>query len=563
MSNTKISLSHLALTLMTAAIISACGGGSEGNSGNTAEKQLPAPLIFTQGESTLIQIPDPNTLCKYSLHIREYNKITTIALNSDASYTEPTRSGATQYSYTCTAQGIESAQSRVGSLQQYTLHDYGYWGSMSVADFNNDGIHELLGTMSTPTGAVLVTEESLGLGPLRRAGRVYRDIRFADFDNDGNLDAIANVYSENLDKDPNYNSFIQLYWGTSNGKFVLDESFESLRYTGYGETLVVADLNNDGLLDIFIPQYQFLPARDLNIYSRNLLFRNQGGRVFEEVAITAQVAFSRQRFVEGAQALDFDADGLIDLYAGASLYRNNGNFTFTDISTAVNLPNAFEEGAKFFDHDLDGDLDFIINPTIEKPRLFININGKFAETPSNTFPNEYYMYTYGLQLGDINGDGFDDVLLGGGLDEEKRQLAPRLYLNHNGNYVRHHIANNFLGWSDLVGFSDINNDGALDILARYGSLKSITNPNLPNAHLKITVLSKGFRNQQGRTVYIKYPNSKIKAMIIDGGSGYMSNQPYELLIPNDAQATLEISIQCRDKRITFTAVNGKYIKDCN
>jgi hypothetical protein len=128
--------------------------------------------------------------------------------------------------------------------------------------------------------------------------------------------------------------------------------------------------------------------------------------------------------------------------------------------------------------------------------------------------------------------------------------------------VRQPLIGDGLGWSDLVSFADLNNDGALDLIARYTALNGFINQNIPNHYVKIIVTSLGSKNQFGRIVKVTYPSGKIKAMVIDGGSGFMSNQPYPLLIPNDSAASLSIEISCSNKKISFTATSGTILKDC-
>ena len=51
-------------------------------------------------------------------------------------------------------------------------------------------------------------------------------------------------------------------------------------------------------------------------------------------------------------------------------------------------------------------------------------------------------------------------------------------------------------------------------------------------------------------------------MVIDGGSGYMSNQPYPLLIQNEGGQNVLFKIYCADRVIEFSASSGEFNKDC-
>jgi hypothetical protein len=426
------------------------------------------------------------------------------------------------------------------------------WGAISIANFNNDQIDELLGTQRIANGFVSLTESDLGLTNLR-AGRAYRDIRFADFNNDGFLDAIANVYTE----DP-AEGYIQLYWGVEGGKFEIDVDFAANNFQGYGETIVVADFNNDNYIDIFIPQYK-TSTREI---SRNLLFKNLKNKQFEEVAVAAGVAVGLQTNPEGAQAADYNQDGLIDLYASGSLFKNNGNLNFSDVTVAVGLPGVFDEGAKFFDQNNDGILDLIIHNPVYGPRIFLGgLDGKFTEL-TGIFPSEFFAASYGINVGDVNGDSFDDILIAGGLAQGGSNAAPKLWLYKDGKYQSEFLIEPDLGWSDLVSFGDLDSNGSLDVVLRYGANLILLNDQVPLKYIKLDIRGGGLRNQQGRVIKAHLPEGKTKAMVVDGGSGYMSNQPYAILIPNNFDVPINFDIYCGSKVISFDALDGYHAIDC-
>lgn len=446
-------------------------------------------------------------------------------------------------------QGLTESQFLLPSFSRVDLA----WGAISVADFNNDGMYDLLGSLSTTAGPVSMTEAQLGLSDLRAPGRAYRDIRFADFNNDGFLDAIANVYSEDSSE-----GYIQLYWGNASGQFMIDENFLASGYLGLGETIVVADFDNDGYLDIFIPQYN----TQVGLYSRNLLFKNKKNGFFDEVAIGSNIAFGISIYPEGAQAVDYDQDGLIDIYSAGSLFKNIGDFKFQDVTALVGLPGVFDEGAKFFDQNNDGRLDLIIHHPSGGPRIFVNNpNGMFSEL-INVFPDDFFGASYGLNVGDVNGDGDDDILIGGGLSIDGSRAAPRLWLYQDGRYVNHDFIESDIGWSDLVSFGDLDNNGSLDVILRYGENMILYNQLIPSKYVKIDMRDGGFKNQHGRVVNARFSNGKIKAMVVDGGSGYMSNQPYPLLLANNANELISFEVYCKDKVINFAAVEGVHQVDC-
>lgn len=454
---------------------------------------------------------------------------------------------------TASLNGITSAGARlnVDDLSFKNLI-FPNWGPVTIADNNQDNIYETLGTTGTATEPTSVPiNQGIGSVLLSQPGLVLRDLRYADFDNDGVLDVIFNVFSED-----NPNSYIQLYWGNPDGTFSLDNFFSTNKFSGFGETIVVADFDNDGFLDIFIPQYQ----TGNGPYSRNLLFKNGQTRTFSEVALISNVGFSRVQ-PEGAQAVDFDFDGLIDLYVGGSLYKNLGGLSFSDISVVAGLPEDFDEGAKFFDYNSDGNFDLLIH-TLDGPRLFISdINQKFTEV-TDIFPPSYFFKSYGMNLGDVDGDGEEDVLLAGGWDEFGNQRAPRLWLNRAGKYIDEYFIVHSGAFSDLVSFGDLDNNGSLDITLRYGNNVTLLNNKIPNSYIKVSVLDNGFHNQQGRVVKALYSNGKTKAFVIDGGSGYLSIQPYPILVANNSSQNISFTVYCSNKTLGFSAIQGSYNVDC-
>ena len=559
---------ELLAILAFALFLVACGGGSKDVNSMESRSLLPAPILYALHDSTLVIIDEQDLGCDINLYIKESTLEKIVYLGKLREFLNSSVDPSILYQYSCDKLDIQSSRSRTSHLPLLSYLNVNSSSEvLSIEDFDNNNVYEVLGSLGESGKLPNLSFELSGLGNLltpcgagRLGCRIGRDIRFADFDNDGILDAIANVYS-----DDSADSFIKLLWGKGSGQFEMDNTFSIPGYRGYGETVVVADLDNDGFLDIIIPQYK--KTGSANLFSRNLLFRNNRNRTFTEMAIAANIVNTLENYPEGAQAVDFNEDGLIDLYLGGSLLINRGNFVFEDVTRSIGLPGSHDEGIKFFDYNLDGHFDLLIHDASEKPRLFINKNGKFAETASDVFPNEYFDSSYGVNVGDFNGDGYDDVLLGGGFGAEDLSgisiySAPRLYLNLNGKFVRQDLISEGLGWSDLVSFGDMNNDGALDIIVRYGGIKLILNDNIPNRYVKLTVLSGGIKNQHGRTVKAKWPDGRIKALVIDGGSGYLSNQPYTLLIPNDKNENIVFDIYCSRKIITLSAKEGEYVRDC-
>ena len=236
-----------------------------------------------------------------------------------------------------------------------------------------------------------------------------------------------------------------LFHNEGGGKF-LDVSKDSGIAASLGKSFgaVATDVNNDGLMDLFVA----------NDTLANFLFVNKGKGKFEEVGLLSGVAYSDSgapRSGMGVDAADFDNDGWQDLFVANidqelfSLYQNQKDLTFIDkpgeIGPATRLLSGW--GLRFFDYDNDGDPDLIVanghpddmveiqslKVKYKEPLLmFENVNGNYKHVSSISgavFSKDFP--ARGLSVGDYDNDGDLDVLVINNGD------APILLRNEGGN----------------------------------------------------------------------------------------------------------------------------------
>ena len=194
--------------------------------------------------------------------------------------------------------------------------------------------------------------------------------------------------------------------------------------------VVATDLNNDGLMDLFVS----------NDTAPNFVFMNRGNGRFEETGNFAGVAYSgdgRARSGMGLDSADFNQDGWMDLFVANidlerfAIYQNNHDETFDDqaaptgIGMATRLMSGW--GLKFFDYDNDGFLDLFLangNPDdliesihslvkFQEPLMLFHSTGKgFVNVSAQSGPVfAKPLSARGMAIGDFDNDGATDVLV--------------------------------------------------------------------------------------------------------------------------------------------------------
>ncbi len=254
-------------------------------------------------------------------------------------------------------------------------------------------------------------------------------------------------------------------------------------YNGGGVAL--GDINNDGLVDVYFTS---------NIFS-NKLYLNEGNFKFKDITKQSGTA-CEIGWKTGVTMADINNDGLLDIYVCRSaspdkerrrniLLINNGDLTFTDKAKEYNLDDAsYSTQAAFFDFDKDDDLDMLLlnhslleisnvyNLSVKNSnkrfpdvgnRLYRNDNGHFTDISDTTgVYGSAFNYGLGISLSDINNDGWIDMYAG--CDYTGRD---KLLINDHGVFFKDvtedqlsHISKFTMG----TDIADIDGDQNMDII---------------------------------------------------------------------------------------------------
>jgi enediyne biosynthesis protein E4 len=324
----------------------------------------------------------------------------------------------------------------------------------------------------------------------------------------------------------------QLYHNDGHGHFTDVAAHAGFSTEDWGQGVCVGDYDNDGWPDLLV-----------TYYGHNRLYRNQGDGTFRDVTAQAKLPVDGTRFGSGCSFLDYDRDGLLDLFvanyvdldlsktpkpgegafcvwkeipvmcgprglplAHNILYHNNGDGTFTDVSEKAGIlrpGGRYSLSVAAADFANDGWPDIYVACDMTPSLLFRNKHdGTFEER--GVAAGVAYNFDGNLQAGmgvavaDFDGDGL--------LDIAKTNFSgdlTSLFRNEDGKFFTDVSrsaglgSRQFLGWG--IAFLDVDDDGWPDLVIANGHVyPEVENKTIGDKYLEPTLL---FRNQgNGRFV---------------------------------------------------------------
>ena len=321
-----------------------------------------------------------------------------------------------------------------------------------------------------------------------------------DFDRDGDNDVfIVNGTRMELEAEGE-SPLSALFVNDGSGTFQLASDGIGLDATGWGQAACVGDIDNDGWDDLLV-----------TYFGSNVLYRNREGR-FEDGSAGLGQPSGKRRWGSGCAFLDFDRDGLLDLFvanyvdfdpentprpgedgacewkgipvmcgprglprARNTLYRNTGDGKFEDVSeeSGILKPGGrYGLGVVAADFDNDGDTDIYVACDMTPSLLYSNNgDGTFTEIGEEVgvaySSDGQFQAGMGVAVADYDGNGF--------LDIAKTNFSgdlPSLYNNEDGQFYEDVAFDAGLGTRQLLGwgalFLDANEDGWPDLLLANG-----------------------------------------------------------------------------------------------
>ena len=291
----------------------------------------------------------------------------------------------------------------------------------------------------------------------------------------------------------------RLFINNRNGTFDESAAAWGIARVHRGVAVAVGDYNSDGWLDLYVTVD---PGEDLET---NRLYRNNGNGTFTDVAPAAGVAYAPGKTVGGgfgAAFGDYDLDGRLDLAVadwygdwytapGANrLYHNNGNGTFTNVTTAT-LPLAVRNSHGFSPRfaDMNGDRypELLWTADFQTSRYLINNgNGTFTDWTANSGTG-LDGNGMGTSVLDVNGDGRPDWFVTSIYSPTYLPgTGNMLYINQGANVFSESSAawgvkNGGWGWGSVN--ADFNHDGSEDLAHANGWTSSEFNTNQTRVYI--------------------------------------------------------------------------------
>ena len=404
----------------------------------------------------------------------------------------------------------------------------------SFVDVNNDGRDELFQTITNTSQArsgftYFNTNGTFTFKPFGDAGISNYSAKFADMNNDGNIDMVSRTIEISKNR-----SYLEVYYGDGAGNFT---KVFSKQHSILATQLGLFDFNQDGYLDFSANIAQPKPFSDLTSYRLTVFVNNRDGSFSEVFPFDEEPGSTPTDLDFG----DYDLDGDLDLIQGGSysngtvcylIQRNNGDGTYTKVQVPALEPynSLTSVGCQWLDLNSDGYLDIaMVFSTIDDASRAVFINdgtGNFSPGPA--LPTLSGLSTpLGLLSLDIENDGDLDLIINSSTFSSQTQF----YLNEGGGMTL--ADGGLLGVSSFTKLgsvaSDVNGDGFQDVFTASSGdplFQFFTNSKFSSGNwLKIKLRGvKSNRSAIGARIQVIIGSKILQRQVTVSGNGYLVGQ---------------------------------------
>jgi enediyne biosynthesis protein E4 len=382
---------------------------------------------------------------------------------------------------------------------------------------------------------------------------------WGDYDNDGYLD----LFVTNGDFVSGKKNF--LYHNNRDGTFSRITLGAIVNDVAWFRGATWVDFDNDGNLDLSIVTHG----------TKNFLYRNSGDGTFSKVTNNIIVKDVIQNTIGGSWA-DYDRDGYLDFFAANannvrdSLYRNDGEGAFVKITAGRIVTDIADgESCAWADYDNDGNPDlFVTNFRGTKNFLYHNIgDGTFERIPTYSGAGSIITDSadaHGCAWGDYDNDGFPDLFVANGSGVGPNEKSFLYHNDGNGTFTRmtNSVVSLTAGDSTGCAWGDYDNDGYLDLFVANLNQKNFLYRN--NGDGTFTQVTEGsLVNDGGPGIpsvgcsWGDYNNDGFLDLVVANGGGPSPVEVNNFLYRNNGNSNAWIKIKCVGTVSNRSAIGAK------
>ncbi len=439
--------------------------------------------------------------------------------------------------------------------------EFGWSLGISCGDYDADGFPDLYNHLTGELWRNLGGQDWEIASNLLSGPVAFRyGSSFGDYDRDG----LPDIATE-----PRKGYCFQLFHNDGGGQFTdIAEGTASFAVTPcdeFAETAAWGDVDFDNDLDLFLPTYPaFVGGTQPNYFWRNNGPVGVGGAyVFEEMAaaVGLLVPVGNNR-PEGAQLCDYDFDGDLDLYSNGSLYQNQSTLgqpafaAMAEAASGIGLSSVLDEGALFFDHDLDGDFDILAAYVGVGVVIWENRgDGTFFQLDPSAIASPTAGVDFGVSAEDWDNDG--DLDFNSQFAFRRNMLVEtgqRQYVVSLGQLDPAHLIRPTVAWADFDLDGDLDaaignfwpeNDGTGALYDN--ALYDASTPAAQRRHLRVRLMrdesfARGSETEFGARAEVRVAGEQgvRRTKFVASGHGYLNQNEYTLHfgIPSAGGATV-------------------------